>query len=296
MANRFRKFRDHHVALWQAGKLSDREFEAAQVRRTRGLAGVAFLVLLVLVDALVVVGNLSDHTPVRVEQLLLVSGVLLLFGVAFALRLGRLAKVGARNQVLSRNRARIEANPAEGLPLAVRESATLPARYFGKYQRSIRYACKVLGLSSAGFALTAGTAYWYETNGDELNPVLAMLAASFFGLVLYGLYMIADRRTYLELSGEGVWCRAWGNERFPFSHFKAVYGRQRSLQRGVVFVPRNPDAFRRRLSFWTRLYFRSGGGIQAHARTVTLWTTQVDLPRDALLREVQAAVVRAAPS
>ncbi len=296
LANRFREFRDHYIAIWQAGKIDDREFEAAQVRRTRILVGLSFLVLLVVIDVLVIIGNLSDHTPVRLEQLLGVSCVLLLFGVALAFRIGRLAKADARNRVLARNRARVEANPAQGLTEAARAGAVLPARYFGSHKRSIRHACKVLGLSGAGMAVTGCMAYWYDANGYAFNPIVAILGAAFVGTSLYGLYMIGDRRVYLELSAEGIWCRAWSNERFPLAQFKAVYGRQRRIQRGVVFVPRNPEDFRKKLSFWTRLYFRSGGGVRAHAGTVTLWTTQVDLPRDALLREVQAAVVRAARS
>jgi hypothetical protein len=294
LANWLGKFRDRHIALWQAGKIDDRAFEAAQVRRTRVMVGLGFVALLVAVDIVVVIGNLSDHTPLRLEQLLLVSGFLVFFGVLLAFRVGRLAKVGARNMVLARNRARIEANPALGLSKAAREGAALPARYFGTHKRSIRHACTVLGLSGVGFVLVGGLAYWYDTNGYEFSPIVAMLGVAFVGIAIYGLYMIADRRVYLELSAEGIWCRAWGKERFPFSQFKAVYGRQRNIQHGVVFVPRNPDEFRKRLSFWTGLYFRSGGGVKAHARTVTLWTTQVDLPRDALLREVQSAVVRAA--
>ena len=294
MANGSAWFRSPNVALWQQGKIDDPTFEQAQVVRARKIALAAWLMLSFVCVALIVAGKRSDHTPVALEPMLLVAGMLTVFGVALAFRIGRLAKVGARNMVLARNRARAEANPAEGLPQAPRAGATAPARYWGTYKRSLRYAFRVLGLSGVALAVIAGTAYWYDVNGYEFSPVIAMLGAALVGIVLHGLYMIVDRRVYLELSAEGVWCRAWGKERIAFNQFKAVYPRQRSLQRGVVFVPRDPDAYRTHLSFWTRLTFRSGGGVQAHARTVTLWTTQVDLPRDALLREVQAQVVRAA--
>ncbi|MEO8980769.1 MAG: hypothetical protein ABI548_14435 [Polyangiaceae bacterium] len=296
MANWFAKFRGRSIALWQEGKLDDRAFERAQIVRARTLTAALFAVLIVLVAAAVVAGNLSDHTPVRLEQMLLVTGGLAVFGVVIVFRVGRFAHVGARNLVLARNRARAEANPAQGLPKTAPGAAAVPARYFGTYRRSLRYACTVLGISGVGFVIFGSLAYWYDTNGYEFNPMVVMLGAAFVGIAIYGLYMVVDRRAYLELSADGIWCRAWGKERFPFSHFKTVYARQRQLQRGIVFVPRNPEEFQKKLSVGARLMFRNGGGggVQAHARTVTLWTTQVDVPRDALLREVQAAVVHAA--
>ena len=111
MANWFGKFRDRSIVLWQEGKIDDRAFERAQIVRARKMIAAVFAGLIVLVDAAVVAGNLSDHTPVRLEQLLLVTGILAVFGIVLVFRLGRLALVGARNMVLSRNRARAESQP-----------------------------------------------------------------------------------------------------------------------------------------------------------------------------------------
>ena len=296
MANWLGSLRDRETALWQAGNIDDRMFENMQVRRTRLMVGLVFAVLLVVVVAAVIAGRLSEQQPIAIEQLLLVAGIWTLFGFAMALRVGRWVKVGARNKVLARHRARAEANPAQGLPSAARggtAASATPARYFGSYKRSLRYARKVIGLASVVVGISGGFSYWRDSNGYEIHPILVMFGATGAALVAWGLYMVADRRVFLTLSAAGIGCRAWGKEQHAFADFKAVYARQSGIKRGIVFVPRNPEAFRRKLSWAARLMFRGGGGVQAHARTMTLWTTEVDLPRDAVLREVQAEIVRA---
>lgn len=102
--------------------------------------------------------------------------------------------------------------------------------------------------------------------------------------------MRLDRRPYLVVSAEGIWCRAWGNQQHGFNEFKAVYPRQNGLQRGVAFVPRSPAEFRHRLSWLARYSFRTGDGFSAHVGALTLWTTRVGLNRDGLLKALQVEI------
>lgn len=158
-------------------------------------------------------------------------------------------------------------------------------RYYGSYPRSLRFANKVLGLGIAILVVLVALRR-LDTNRDWLLPFFAFIPA-------WGVFMRVDRRAYLVVSAEGIWCRAWGNPRHSFSEFKAVYPRQNRLQRGVAFVPRSPAEFRRSLSWLARWSLRTGDGFSAHVGTVTLWTTRVGLNRDSLLSALQAEILKA---
>jgi hypothetical protein len=149
----------------------------------------------------------------------------------------------------------------------------------------VRFANKVLGFGAAALVV-AFALHGLNANLDWLLPIFALLTA-------WGAFMRLDRRRYLVISAEGVWCRAWGKELHRFSEFKAVYPRQNRLQRGVAFVPQSPTEFRRSLSWAARYSMRTGDGIPAHEGTVTLRATRVGLNRDDLLRALSAEILSA---
>jgi hypothetical protein len=155
----------------------------------------------------------------------------------------------------------------------------------GSYPRSIRFANKVLARGAALLIMVVALR-GLSTNVDWLLPFFVLLLA-------WGAFVRFDRRVYLVITAEGIWCRTWGKERHSFSEFKAVYPRQNRLQTGVAFVPWSPAEFRRGLSWRARYSMRTGDGIPAHVGTLTLWATPFGLNRDRLLVALQAEILKA---
>jgi hypothetical protein len=279
--------RDDREARWRAGDLDDETFERGQRARARNTVLVVVAVFLVGLAAWSVNDRRGRHLEVEVAPLLLMLGFVAFLGGVLALRAGRFAHAAARNLVLQRNRARVEANPAQPLTARVgRDGASI----YGRYRRSPAFAYRVLGAAALCLALTASLGFGYGVTDRFI-----FLAALSSGLALWGLFIRLDRRVYLDVSAEGISCRPWGPQRLAFGDFKAVYPRRNSMQTGIVFVPRALDELRRKLPWYGRLALRSGGGVQAHVGTLTLWTTRVGVARDPLLRGVQAEILRAAP-
>jgi len=231
-----------------------------------------------------VVGLLSEGKTVG--HVLTVAGFILLLGLIVALRVGVLAKTGARNLVLARQRAAVERNP--GAPLTRERPGDNAVAVYGQYPRTVRYAVSYLKLVGCVDAIVLGLGYTYGFSGK-----VVLLGVAAVLVTLGGVYLLLDRRTYVDISAEGVWCRAWGRRRLAYTDFKAVYPRQNRRLAGVCLVPADLPTLKRKLSWFGRLGLR-GGGVPAHIGTLTLWSTQIGLSRDALLRSLQAEIVAVA--
>jgi hypothetical protein len=262
--------------------MDDAAFERRQVRWAWKVAALLF-------GALAVGGSvvaLVNDAPW--SQVALLVGVLVVFGFAAAVRMGRWARFGARNQIIKRRRDQVEANPA--MPLAIAPATPVELqRFFGAHRRSVRYANWVLKMTALIAAIDA--ALWWGYGPGVYQIVFACAAVIFFG---WSMFVRFDRRPYLDISPAGIWCRRWGTERLAFTDLKAVYPRQNGANIGITLVPRHPDQLRPKLSWLGRLALRSGdfGGVAAHQGTLTIWTNRVDLPQKAFLLAVQSEVVR----
>jgi hypothetical protein len=275
-------FRDRDAAAWQRGEMDDATFERRQVRFAWKAAALVFGVLAIGGDIAV----LLKHSPWSL--VLVVTGSLAVFGFVAALRIGRLARFAARNQIIKRRRAQVEANPA--LPLAPAPATPVELqRFFGPHQRSLRYANWVLKMTAILAAIDAFL--WWRSGPGPYQIVFAFLVVLFFA---WSMFLRFDRRPYLDVSAAGLWCRRWGNERLAFTELKAVYPRRNGANIGITLVPRDPAALRRKLSWLGRLALRSGdfGAVAAHQGTLTLWTNRLDLPQKAFLLAVQSEIVR----
>jgi hypothetical protein len=269
------------VARWRSGALDDRAFTRAyRLRAQSVIQPVMVLVFLVPAIGDWLSRELSFHDHL---QRLPMWGILYgVFALAVGVRVDSFARFGARDELLRRNRRLAEDNPKLDLTGGPpRGSKALTA---GAYPVATSYANWVIGVSGGTSALMAAGATFYPRVGIFLVVTVPM--------IVWGLVLRFDRRVYLDISPDGVWCRAWGKTRFAFTEFKAIYPRQRSHRQGVTLVPRSATALGSRLSWWGRYLLRSGEGVPAHAGTLTIWTTVVGLNRDALMRELQAAIVR----
>jgi hypothetical protein len=124
-----------------------------------------------------------------------------------------------------------------------------------------------------------------------VNPACLYLVPLFAALVLWGLFLLFDRRPYVDISADGIFCRSWGRLHYRFDLFKAVYPRQGRGQRGVVLVPRAPAELAPTLSWLGRYNLRSGENVPAHAGTLTIWTTRIGVDRDTFMRALQSRIV-----
>jgi hypothetical protein len=144
-----------------------------------------------------------------------------------------------------------------------------------------------LGLTGVIFVLTYGMSLY---NG--VTPLIYLFGAVGVFSTFWGIYLRLDRRPFLDISADGIWCRSWGEQRLRFAEFKAVYPRRYQLNVGVVLVPQKLDELRAKLSWIGRMSLLGGTAV-AHTGTLTLWTSRVDLPQLELLRAVQDEIVRA---
>ncbi len=277
------------VERWRAAELDDRAFERAYRWRAQSLIQPVMVVVMVMPavgDWLSRDLSLSAHVE-RLGMWLILYAV---FALAVGLRVDSFARFGSRDFLLRRNRERAEQNPAQGMVPASKSKSTstnggAPLAY-GRYPIAPHFARRIL-LMAVGVDVVAGglTAYLER-------PSFALFAAAL--VTLWALFLLVDRRIHLDVSPEGVWCRAWGPKRYRFDQFKTVYPRKRTINIGVVLVPRAPAELATTLSFWGRYLMRSGEGVPAHAGTLTIWTNRVGLDRDAFLLGVQAEIVKAA--
>jgi hypothetical protein len=276
------RFRDQDTGAWQRGEIDNATFEKRQVRRAWKAAALLFGVM--AVGGAVV--TLVKGAPLT--QTLLLVGVLVVFGFAAAVRMGRWARFGARNEIIKRQRQRVEANPALPLGMAPATPVELQ-RFFGPHRRSLRYANWVLTMTALIAAINSGL--WW---GYGLSFYVILFGCTALGMLFWSVYLRFDRRPYLDISAAGIWCRRWGSQRLQFDEFKAVYPRRNQANIGITLVPRRPDELRRKLSLMGRLALRSGdfGGVAAHQGTLTIWTNRLDLPQKPFLLAVQSEIVR----
>jgi len=275
-----KRWRERHLARWRAGEIDDATFERNQVQAVWKAFGLIFaVIILVSVLGLASEGKSLTH-------LLRAAGLIALLGVIVAFRVGRMAAYGVRTALLQRDRERVEADPAA--PLVQPAQMPLVAeRFYGVHRRSIRYTHSLMVRTGGIGVITLALGTWIG-----VTPLVTFLGIVAAGLALWCVYLRLDRRPFLEISAEGLWCRAWGKQRLGFEDFKAVYPRQNRWDRGISLVPRDRERLRRRLSWLGRLQLRSGGGQMAvHGGTLTLWANRVDLPQADLLRTIQAAII-----
>lgn len=276
------RWRARHQTRWLAGEIDDTTFARRQMQAVWKTFGLIFGVLIVICT----IGLASEGKSLT--QALTVAGVIALMGLVVTLWMLVLVKYGVRIAVLQRNRERVEADPAAPLVHPpVKPQA--PGRFYGVYRRSDRYTYSLMVRTAFIGALTFGLYSW-----KGLTPMVALFASFVAGLALWCVYLLLDRRPFLDISAEGIWCRSWGEQRLSYGDFKAVYPRQNRWDRGITLVPRDRELLRRRLSWFGRAALRGGGGGwggPAHVGTLTLWTNRVDLPQTELLRAVQAEIV-----
>lgn len=208
-----------------------------------------------------------------------------IFWLPIAAVIDRNARFGVRDMLLRRGRDAAEREQQRVVIQA--QDAGASGLVLGSYRRTTRYWNRMLLLIAAYNAFVALLT-------TVIPRAQLFLLISVPGL-LWALVARFDRRPYLELTTEGIWCRAWGKQRLPFQDFKAAYARKNSLgEQGVVLIPRDPAALTPKLSLNGRLALRSGENVPAHAGTLTIWTSKVGLDRDSLLRSLQAELARAA--
>lgn len=275
--------REGHAPRWRAGELSDAEFERAQVWRVWKVFGV----LLGPIALVSVAGLLSEGK--ELSHALGAGGLILLMGAAVAFRMAQLNKASVRDMVLAKQRAFVEQNP--GVPMTCGPAVHSAVALYGQYPRTVKYALNYLKLVALLNALVAWLGYNYGVTGG-------LLILGFCGVIatLAGLYMLADRRVYVDISAEGVWCRAWGPTRLAYTDFKAVYPRQKQRLIGVALVPQDLAALKRKLSWFGRLALRNSGSSMvgtAHVGTLSIWSVQLGLSQAALLSGLQAEIVNA---
>jgi hypothetical protein len=168
--------RDRDAQAWQRGELDDAAFERRQVRWAWKVAALLF-------GALAVGGSvvaLVNDAPW--SQVALLVGVLVVFGFAAAVRMGRWARFGARNQIIKRRRDQVEANPA--MPLAIAPATPVELqRFFGAHRRSVRYANWVLKMTALIAAIDA--ALWWGYGPGVYQIVFACAAVVFFGWSMF---------------------------------------------------------------------------------------------------------------
>jgi len=285
--------RDRNAERWRAGEIDDKTFERDQAAWARKIMFGVFGVLLVVCAVGLSIDRLNRGLEIDIASLGLVLGFIAFIGLVTAYRVGQFAHASARNMVLKRNRDRVVANPAQDLtgagPLRPSDRAGPKAtRFYGAYKRSKTYGYFVLTLGAIASTISTMMGLYFGIGGQ-----LVMVGSASLGVVLWGIFLLLDRRDYLKISSEGIWCRGWGTQQHAFAEFKAVYPRRNATMQGIVFVPRNLEQFRRRLPWYGRIALRGGGGVQAHVGTMTLWTTRVGVAQAPLLRALQAEIVSA---
>jgi hypothetical protein len=268
------------IGRWRSGELEDRAFERAYRLRAQSIIQPLMLALVVTIAAADWLGRdvpFAEHVE-RLPVWLVVYAVLaLLVGV----RVDGFARFGSRNEILTRNRAAAEKNPRldlqSGKPI---HSAVLVQT---SYPIAAAYARWLMTVSASGGVLVGALAF--------VNPACLYLVPLFAALVLWGLFLRFDRRPYVDISADGIFCRSWGRLHYRFDLFKAVYPRQGRGQRGVVLVPRAPAELAPTLSWLGRYNLRSGENVPAHAGTLTIWTTRIGVDRDTFMRALQSRIV-----
>lgn len=269
------------------GELDGAGFERAQRAWARKLILLLFGILILVAAGM----DWLTSTRPRAEQLertLCLVGIFAVLGIVIALRVSRFARFGARNFLIRRTRELAERNPALDFTSRPGEGRQpIASLADGTHRLSTSHANRVLVLAMVASLLLGGVVM--------ARPALIWIAPILTVVLGRALFMRFDRRPFLEISPEGIWCRGWGPQRHPWRIFKAIYPRQNRLQRGVSFVPHSVPEFGRTLSWLARYSLRSGDGIPAHVGSLTLWATQVGLDRDALMRELQARIVSAQP-
>lgn len=276
-----KRWRERYTVRWRSGEIDDATYLHLQKRAVWNAFVPVFGVLIVVC----VIGLASEGKPLT--ELLAIAGFLALIGVTFAWRLSGLAAFAVRNEMLQRYRERVEADPAAPLvePAA---RPQVPGRFYGVHRRSNRYTHGLMVRTAFLGAIVFGLWRW-----SGVTPALVVFAGLWVYLALWCIFLRLDRRPFLELSAEGIWCRAWGTKRLSFADFKAVYPRQNRWDQGLSLVPRDREQLRVKLSWLGRLHLRSGagGGVAAHVGTLTLWANRVDLPQAELLRAIQGEIV-----
>jgi hypothetical protein len=273
------------IERWRAGALEDVAFERAYRLRAQAIVQPLMLTLVVAVaaaDWLGRDGSFAEHVA-RLPVWLVVYGMI---AFVVGVQVDRLARFGSRNEILSRNRAAAEKNPR--LDLQSGKPSPPAVLVQTSYRIAASYATWVMTLSCSGGVLTGALA--------AVNPSCAYLLPLFAALALWGLFLRFDRRTYVDISADGIFCRSWGPLHYRFDLFKAVYPRQGRGQRGVVLVPRSPAELAPTLSWLGRYNLRSGENVPAHAGTLTLWTTRIGVDRDTFMHGLQSRIVRGALS
>lgn len=276
------------VERWRCGKLDDRRFDRAYRLRAQMFVPPLLFSLFILVA----VGDwLERDLPVaehlaRVGQFGLIFG---LFWLAVGLVIDRNARFGTRDILLRRVRSTAEREQAVATRAQTFGGTKLPYTKLevGSYARTTRFWNRVLVRTAAGTGLIALVAVW--------NPRAQLFLAMVTPVLLWALIARFDRRPYVDVSPEGIWCRAWGKPHLSLDLFKAAYPRQNRMgEQGVVLVPRTAEAVAPKLSWFGRWMLRSGESVPAHAGTLTLWTSKVGLDRDTLLRGIQAELSKGA--
>jgi hypothetical protein len=271
------------IQRWRSGVLEDTAFERAYRLRAQAIVQPLMFALIAAVAAADWLERdlaFAEHVA-RLPMWLIVWAM-----VAFVvgLQVDRFARFGSRNEILVRNRAAAEKNPR------LDHQTGKPSGSFvlvqASYPIAASYASWVMTISVSGGVLVGALAI--------LNPDCLLFLPFFGALTLWGLFLRLDRRPYVAISADDIFCRSWGPLHYRFDLFKAVYPREGRHQSGVVLVPRAPAELARTLSWLGRYNLRSGENVPAHAGTLTIWTTKIGVDRDAFLRGLQSRIVRAA--
>jgi len=271
------------VERWRTGKLNDRQFGNAYRRRARRLS-----LFMLGFFALAVIGDWLDHRDLSVvEHLPRVGDFALLFGVMWlgvAALFDGLARFVVANTLLNRDRG--DALRQQREAPAIEAPYSSPHLEFGSYTRTTWFWNQVSLRAGALAALTAVLSLW--------TPRAQVLLAGAAFLLLLSLLARFDRRPYLDISPEGIWCRAWGKQRLPFHDFKAAYTRQDGIGEGIVLIPHTPAELAPKLSWEGRLALRNGERVPAHRGTLTIWTSRVGLDCDSTLQGIRAELSKRA--
>ena len=265
------------VERWRAGKLDDRQFGRAYRLRSQRL-GLSMPGLF----ALAALGDWLDHPELSVvEHLPRVGDFALLFGVMWlgvAALLEGVARFVVANTLLDRDRG--DALRQQREAPVIEAASSSPHLEFGSYTRTTWFWNQVLLRAGAVVALSAVLSLWSPR--AQFFLVLAVF------LLLLSLLARFDRRPYLDISPEGIWCRAWGKQRLPFHDFEAAYTREDGIGGGVVLIPHTPAELALKLSWGGRLALRNGERVPAHRGTLTIWTSRVGLDCDSILQGIRA--------
>lgn len=270
------------VERWRAGTLDDRQFGRAYRLRAQKFVPLAFVVPFLLAC----IGDWLEHDISLAEHLERVANFALIFGVFWLLIaaiIDRNASFGVRDMLLRRVRDDAEREQQRGAiqPLTVGDGGLL----LGSYRRTTRYWNRAL-LQIAAYNVFVAVLMTFISRA-QFFLVISL------PLLLWALVARFDRRPYLEITAEGIWCRAWGKPRLAFQDLKAAYARRNSLgEQGVVLIPKDAAALAPKLSLNGRLLLRSGENVPAHAGTLTIWTSKVGLDQGSLLRGLQAELAK----